>query len=374
MRSRADIKRQAFYQFKTNYWPTVGAAVLFLLLSLTMNIPAVGFLIGLLLIPVVTVGYSGYFIERFQGRPASLSLLTEPFSRYGRALGGMLWMYLWIFLWSLIFAVALISLVVPINLAVAGFYGSTANIWGWVPLHVTSLWIVLVIAFAGLIPVIIKSLSYSCTPYILADCPNVPATQALSLSKRVMNGNKAKLFVAGLSFIPWMLIPVGIAIAFTLLNANVFYFGYLSVGIVILEYVLIYAYLTLFLAPYMSATFAGFYLEIREDAVRRGVVAPWEFNPPAPQYNPPQQYNQQQQYYTPPQYGQPPQGQQSYAPPQYGAPPQGQQNYAPPQYGQPPQGQQNYMSPQHGVPPQDGQPPQPPQDDGQGEKGPDGEQ
>jgi len=56
------------------------------------------------------------------------------------------------------------------------------------------------------IPGIIKGLSYSMGMYILAEHPEMSATQALDESKRMMRGHKWELFVLELSFIGWFLL------------------------------------------------------------------------------------------------------------------------------------------------------------------------
>lgn len=57
-----------------------------------------------------------------------------------------------------------------------------------------------------IIPGIIKGLSYSMGMYILAEHPEMSATQALDESKRMMRGHKWELFVLQLSFIGWFLL------------------------------------------------------------------------------------------------------------------------------------------------------------------------
>ena len=41
------------------------------------------------------------------------------------------------------------------------------------------------------------------TPFILAEHPNLTASQAISLSEDIMDGHKAELFFLDLSFIGW---------------------------------------------------------------------------------------------------------------------------------------------------------------------------
>ncbi|MDD3920912.1 MAG: DUF975 family protein [Eubacteriales bacterium] len=83
------------------------------------------------------------------------------------------------------------------------------------------------------------------TPYILADCPNVKAQDALKLSIRMMNGHKADLFVFTLSFLGWMLLSG------------------LTGGILYIFYV----------GPYMNNAMAGYYAELKENAIMNGVVS-----------------------------------------------------------------------------------------------------
>ena len=103
-----------------------------------------------------------------------------------------------------------------------------------------SLWALL---YLLLIPVIIKSYAYYCTPYILADSPNVPATDAISLSEKIMSGYKWKLFVTQLTFLGWMILSV------------------LTAGILWIFYV----------GPYYNATMAGFYEEVKNNAKQQGI-------------------------------------------------------------------------------------------------------
>lgn len=98
------------------------------------------------------------------------------------------------------------------------------------------------------IPGIVKAFSYAMTPYILADMPNVSAKDALRLSMRMMDGHKGELFVFYLSYIGWAIL-------------SSFTFGLLHL---------------LYVGPYMQIAVAGFYDEVKQDAVRRGILIPAE--------------------------------------------------------------------------------------------------
>ncbi|MFF2875540.1 DUF975 family protein [Gottfriedia sp. NPDC057991] len=67
----------------------------------------------------------------------------------------------------------------------------------------TVLWTLLLI-----IPGIIKSIAYSQVGYILKDYPEMNALDAITLSRRMMDGYKWKFFLLGLSFIGWGLLVV----------------------------------------------------------------------------------------------------------------------------------------------------------------------
>lgn len=93
----------------------------------------------------------------------------------------------------------------------------------------SSLWALLFI-----IPGIIASYRYAMTPYIMAENPNLTASEAISRSKEMMDGHKADLFVLHLTFIGWDILAA--------LTLNI---GYL------------------WLNPYKNAAEAVFYRELK---------------------------------------------------------------------------------------------------------------
>ena len=127
-------------------------------------IPFIGSLIsigvtGFLLMALIVNIDAGAFVKIYNGETITVQ---EPFDNlkvnFWRKVGGMWWMVLWLYLWTLLLV----------------------------------------------IPGIVKSYSYFMAPYILANHPNVTATEALRLSKRIMHGHKLEVFVASLSFIGWI--------------------------------------------------------------------------------------------------------------------------------------------------------------------------
>lgn len=59
-----------------------------------------------------------------------------------------------------------------------------------------------------IVPGIIKTYAYSMTFYISRDCPDIPIDDCIYLSRKMMNGNKMKLFLLDLSFIGWVLLCI----------------------------------------------------------------------------------------------------------------------------------------------------------------------
>ena len=222
MRTRQEIKAIGKSRFLANYWPCVLAVLLVALaigvVSGFLNAPAAiqaansgdseaasatsSFsILSLIVAGPLEIGLCYFFVMNVLGREGLTA--TTPFTagfsgNFGRKLGGYLWMYLFTVLWSLLF----------------------------------------------IIPGIIKAYSYAMTPYILGDCPNVKAQDALKLSMRIMKGHKWELFVFHLSFIGW-----GLLSCLTL--------GLLSI---------------FFVDPYMKSSEATYYLEVREQALRTGVI------------------------------------------------------------------------------------------------------
>ncbi len=112
---------------------------------------------------------------------------------------------------------------------------------------VLQLWIVLFTFLWSLlffIPGIIAALRYSMSFYILHDHPEMNPKDALKLSKQMMLGRKGKLFLLGLSFIGWAILAV---LPF-------------SIGL-------------LWLVPYINASIASFYEDIKDAPMANDATA-----------------------------------------------------------------------------------------------------
>lgn len=122
----------------------------------------------------------------------------------------------------------------------------------------TVLWTLLFI-----IPGIVKSYSYAMTPYILSEHPEMTATEAIAESRRIMNGNKWRLFSLRLSFIGWDLlcaVPI-------LLVLPLYYIGAVGIILGLLLFFSVTCIGSLLLIPYKEATNAAFYRDISQTSI-----------------------------------------------------------------------------------------------------------
>jgi uncharacterized membrane protein len=82
----------------------------------------------------------------------------------------------------------------------------------------TFLWLLLLI-----VPGIIAALGYSMTFFIMAEDPDITASDAMRKSKELMMGHKAELFWLGFSFIGWVLLSFcTLGIGFLWLESYIF--------------------------------------------------------------------------------------------------------------------------------------------------------
>ena len=113
-----------------------------------------------------------------------------------------------------------------------GFGRWGRNVWGMFLVGLfTFLWSLLLI-----VPGIVKYYSYSMTPYILIDNPELSSFQAIYMLKEMMQGHKFDLFFLLLCFFGWFFLSV-----FTL-----------GIGL-------------LWLMPYMMTAQAAFYQDIKKE-------------------------------------------------------------------------------------------------------------
>ncbi len=158
-----------------------GAFFIFLIIALALAV--VYFILG----SFVGVGYAQFNLNLVDRKEANFDSLFAYFSYWKTTAATRLLQGVYVFLWSLLF----------------------------------------------IIPGILAGYSYAMTDYILAENPNIRATEAIEQSKALMCGNRFRLFCLQFSFIGW-----------DILATLAFGIGHL------------------WLAPYKQAATAAFYREI----------------------------------------------------------------------------------------------------------------
>lgn len=189
MTTRATLKQTAKNSLKGKYGIAIGTTlVAVIILSVLQVIPVVGSIGSIVLTGVIEVGLTIVFLEIIRNWQCEFGDMFKGFNNFGTNCVAGILVSIYTALWSLLFV----------------------------------------------IPGIVKAYSYSMTYYILADHPEMSANQAISESQRMMNGNKGRLFVLELSFIPWLLL---VTVTFGLA--------------------------AFYVVPYMQATMAAFYEDLK---------------------------------------------------------------------------------------------------------------
>ncbi len=116
--------------------------------------------VGIVIIPIISWSYTIIFLGVMRGEHIEAKHLTLGFNRMGKVWFLNFFMFLFVFLWTLLL----------------------------------------------IIPGIIKSFSYAMAPYILVDNPHMTPREAITESRRMMDGHKWELFCLNFSFIGWELL------------------------------------------------------------------------------------------------------------------------------------------------------------------------
>ena len=219
-----ELKERGKAAFRANYWTCVGVALLISVLtggttfssgaqgsstelqnSLESGRPEVtaGILIGFAAVSIISllvkifvanpveVGGYHFFKENTEEPGAPFSLVKTGFRDFGHTFATMLLRDVFLLLWTMLFV----------------------------------------------IPGLIKIYSYRMVPFILAEHPELSATETITRSREMMNGNKWRAFVLDLSFIGWILL------------------GALTLGLGLIFWT----------SPYMNSTRASLYLKLKEE-------------------------------------------------------------------------------------------------------------
>jgi uncharacterized membrane protein len=197
MKKNSEFRAAARGQLKGSWLAAVGLVLVYSLILGAANIlPGLGVLI---LGGPLTVGLYGYFSKKARGEPVVFGNLFDAFSgQFGRSFLLYLLELIFIGLWSLLFC----------------------------------------------IPGIVKTFSYSMSYFILRDNPDMKPIDAITASRKMMNGHKWQLFCLLFGFIGW-----------SILCALSFGIGYL------------------WLIPYVIESVANFYEDLKQQPQPASVQA-----------------------------------------------------------------------------------------------------
>lgn len=168
MPTAKEFRRRAWATFRKSdtYGSRWGGAILAFIIVGILNSVLSGFVVGILAALPLTMGLYAMYLNMYKDNEWSVGDIFSSF-RNGMDyyLNSFLLLFvnsIFIFLWSLLFV----------------------------------------------IPGIIKTFSYSMSPYILIDNPVMTAGEARRKSIEIMKGNKWKLFCLQFSFIGWILLSI----------------------------------------------------------------------------------------------------------------------------------------------------------------------
>ena len=194
------ISRGSFYlhvNLDTSYHiPALEAFVAWLNQGITIGNFTISFRNGIfgfaafILGGTLQLGYAQFLLKQHDGKKTEFKDLFSQFDRFGTGFAQWFLRSLYVALWSLLL----------------------------------------------IIPGMVKSLSYAMTPFILADHPELTASQAIDRSKELMDGHKMDLFILDLTFFGWLFLAA--------MTANL--------GMIALN-------------PYINASRAAFYRQLAAD-------------------------------------------------------------------------------------------------------------
>lgn len=169
----------------------------------------------------VSLGNARYHLDQYDRKPLAFKTLFSRFDLFGAGLGMSLLIDLYCVLWGLL----------PVAV------GSIAGLL----LDLFTPWYGLLLVIAFLIPFAVTAYNYSLAFYLMAEYPEMGVHETLRASRILMRGRKWELFCLDFSFIGWIFLA---ALTFGVGN--------------------------LFLGPYLSATNAAFYRQIKDPRQNAG--------------------------------------------------------------------------------------------------------
>ena len=151
-----NIKNQDISDFNELFHATLGGTRIAFGFTSALNL--LHFILG----GVIQLGYTQFLLKQYNRASCETRDLFSQFDRFGQGFAQHFLRNLYTFLWGLLFV----------------------------------------------IPGIVKSYSYAMTPYIMAENPDMTASEAITASRQMMDGHKGELFWLELTFIGWDLLCI----------------------------------------------------------------------------------------------------------------------------------------------------------------------
>jgi len=164
----------------------IGSGAWPMMLTITLT----SILLAFVLSGALSLGMAHYFTNLTSHRPAAFRDLFARFNLLGKALWMNIVTAFYVFLWSMVGVIP--ATAAAVVLTMGDLYGMAS--------------VALVIILIGTFPGIIATYRYAMIPYLIAEFPDLTVREAMDESKRLMQGNKWRLFCLQLSFLGWVLL------------------------------------------------------------------------------------------------------------------------------------------------------------------------
>lgn len=188
----------------------------------------------------LTFGYIQFNLKMLNGEKPKFKDLFSQFKRFKEGLSVHFFRWLFVLLWTLAGMGVAVVVMIPFAILFAITQVGEAFLG----------MICLVLGLAAGIFIVIKMYDYVLAPYIVYENPGIGGREALKKSKRLMNGNKGRLFGLMMSFIGWgLLANLPYIICFLFWKEALLFSLPLCVG-------------TIWLKAYQEVAYAAFYKQV----------------------------------------------------------------------------------------------------------------
>ena len=260
------IFEDAFGDIDTSDMDSLVSTVLGVVIVAFLLAFVIKFLYDLLFANPLTVGHNRFYLDARMGNAQVGNVFSQLSSgKYGNTVKTMFLYDLKLWLWGLFTVIPIIYFCVSLVNVFSSDnnYSDYYGMYSLVMQLLGSFMLAMLLYCICIIPQVIKRLSYTMVPYLLAENPQMSQKRAFEISVNTMKGEKAHFFGLQLSFISWYILA-GLA------GGIVGQFAGESLGSIVTIIGMVFLY------PYVFATYAEFYCCMREKAMATGTASPDE--------------------------------------------------------------------------------------------------